>query len=217
MHDLLAHLADAGVDGIPRVLGVDAEGREVLTFLRGRSIEVDKEAAPDATLAQAAQWLRRFHDAVRWYEPGQRVWRQTDAALTPGQLICHNDTGAYNWIIEGDRFVGMIDWDQAGPGQPIDDLAFLCWSGIPLFREVPTADAVRRVQLAAQCYGGIDPRELLDAVASRMRRASDRIAAGIERGDPGMLSLRAVGEPERTRTRVEAFTARLPALRAALS
>jgi hypothetical protein len=31
-----------------------------------------------------------------------------------------------------------------------------------------------------------------------------------------MLALRAVGEPERTRVRVDAFTARLPALRAAL-
>ena len=142
-----------------------------------------------------------------------RTWRQTAAALQPGQLICHNDTGAYNWIVADGWFVGMIDWDQAGPGDPIDDLAFLCWSGVPLFRETPATDAARRVAIAAEAYGGVGPRALLDAVADRMRRASDRIAAGIERGDPGMLSLRDRGEPDRTRSRVEAFHERLPALR----
>ena len=214
MHDLLAHLSDAGVEGIPRVLGFDAQGREVLTYLPGRTVAVDVEQAADQTLAAAARWLRRFHDAVRTYDPGPRTWRQSAATLEPGQLICHNDTGAYNWIVDGDRFAGMIDWDQAGPGQPLDDLAFLCWSGVPLFRAIPAAGAARRVQVAAGAYGGVDPAALLDAIADRMQRASDRIAAGIERGDPGMLSLQALGEPERTRRRVDAFLSRLPELRA---
>jgi len=216
VHDLLVHLENAGLDGVPRPLGFDEDGREVLTYLPGRTVDVDAEAAPDATLAAAARWLRRFHDAVHAYDPGPRIWRQTAAPLEPGQLICHNDTGAYNWVLDGDRFVGMIDWDQAGPGLPLDDLAFLCWSGVPLFRRVPTADAARRVALAAGAYGGVDPADLLDAVADRMRRASDRIAAGIRRGDPGMLSLQAFGEPERTRARVAAFSARMPALHRAL-
>jgi hypothetical protein len=216
VHELLAHLRITGLDGVPRVIGFDADGREVLTYLAGDSVAVDTEAASDEALVGAARWLRRYHDAVRSYDPGIRTWRQTTAAPALGELICHNDPGAYNWIVDGGRFVGMIDWDQAGPGLPLDDLAFLCWSGVPLFREVPAADAARRVALAAEAYGGVAPESLLDAVADRMQRASDRIAAGIERGDPGMLSLRAVGEPARTRQRVDAFTARLPALLAAL-
>ena len=216
MHDLLSHLSDAGVDGIPRVLGFDDEGREILTYLPGRTVAVDTEQAPDETLAASAVWLRRFHDAVRAYDPGPRSWRQSAASLEPGQLICHNDTGAYNWIVQGDRFAGMIDWDQAGPGQPLDDLAFLCWSGIPLFRETQARDAARRVRIAAEAYGGVGPAALLDAIADRMQRASDRIAAGIERGDPGMLSLQTLGEPQRTRRRVDAFLSRLPELRAHL-
>jgi hypothetical protein len=216
VHDLLTHLAKTGLDGIPRVLGFDDEGREILTYLPGRTISVDTESAPDQILAEAARWLRRFHDAVRSYDPGPRAWRQASAGFAAGQLICHNDTGAYNWIVDGDRFAGLIDWDQAGPGWPLEDLAFLCWSGIPLFRETPTTDAARRVRIAATAYGGVAPTELLDAIADRMQRASERIAAGIARADPGMLSLQALGEPERTRRRVDAFTARLPALRAAL-
>ncbi len=216
VHDLLSHLSDAGVDGIPRVLGFDDEGREILTYLPGRTVAVDTEQAPDETLAAAARWLRRFHDAVRAYDPGPRSWRQSAASLEPGQLICHNDTGAYNWIVDGGTFVGMIDWDQAGPGEPLDDLAFLCWSSVPLYREVAVTDAARRVSLAADGYGGVTASALLDAVADRMTRASARIDAGIRRGDPGMLALRESGEPERTRRRVEGFLERLPAIRGAL-
>jgi hypothetical protein len=216
VHDLLAHLERAGLDGIPHVVGFDADGREVLTYLVGDTVAVDDDQAPDGVLRDAAAWLRRFHDAVRTFEPGVRTWRQTAATLEPGQLICHNDTGAYNWIVADGRFVGMIDWDQAGPGDPIDDLAFLCWSAVPLFRETPATDAARRVAIAAEAYGGVGSRALLDAVADRMRRASDRIAAGIERGDPGMLSLKDLGEPGRTRSRVQAFDERLPALRRVL-
>jgi aminoglycoside phosphotransferase (APT) family kinase protein len=216
VHELLAFLAEAGLDGVPRVVGFDDEGREVLSHLPGRTIAVDDECAPDQVLADAAAWLRRYHDVVRDFDPGPRAWRQLAGAAAPGQLICHNDTGAYNWIVEDDRFIGMIDWDQAGPGHPIDDLAFLCWSGVPLFREVPVADVTRRVSLAARSYGGIDAARLLDAVADRMTRASSRIEAGIRRGDPGMLALRAHGEPQRTRDRVTAFAARLPGIRSAL-
>jgi aminoglycoside phosphotransferase (APT) family kinase protein len=216
VHELLAFLEDAGFDGVPRVVGFDEVGREVLTHLPGRTVAVDEETAPDDVLRDAAAWLRRYHDLVRGWDPGRRVWRQADALVAAGQVICHNDTGAYNWIVDGHGFVGMIDWDQAGPGHPIDDLAFLCWSGVPLFREIPVTDAARRVRLAAEAYGGIRPADLLAAVADRMTRASSRIEAGILRGDPGMLALRAHGEPERTRTRVTAFVRRLPAISAAL-
>jgi aminoglycoside phosphotransferase (APT) family kinase protein len=201
---------------VPRVVGFDDDGQELLTHLQGRSIEVDDEVSTDDVLRDAVTWLREFHDVVRDFDPAPRLWRGSAAAPAPGEIICHNDTGAYNWIVDDGRFVGMIDWDQAGPGHPIDDLAFLCWSGIPLFREVPVTDAGRRVNLAARSYGGLTASELLDAVADRMERASARIEAGIERADPGMLSLREHGEPQRTRARVDAFVARLPGLRDAL-
>jgi len=216
VHDLLGFVAAAGLDGVPRVVGFDDEAREILTHLPGRTVAVDDESADDGVLRDAAAWLRRYHDVVRGWDCGPRVWRQGDAALAAGQVICHNDTGAYNWIVDDGRFAGMIDWDQAGPGHPIDDLAFLCWSSVPLFRPVPVKDAARRVALAADAYGEVAASDLLDTVADRMARASARIEAGIRRGDPGMIALREHGEPERTRVRVAAFVDRLPAIRAAL-
>src|SRR6188472_2833901 len=94
VHELLAFLASAGLDGVPRVRGFDDEGREILTHLPGRTIAVDVEEAPDEVVRDAATWLRRYHDVVRGFDPGLRTWRQTESAIAPDQLICHNDTGA---------------------------------------------------------------------------------------------------------------------------
>jgi len=110
----------------------------------------------------------------------------------------------------------MIDWDLAGPGRPLDDLAFLAWTGIPLYREIPVDDVVRRLDLLVEAYGEWGPLTVLDAVVERMTTATARIETGQTRGDQGMLNLAKVGEPQRTRDRLVAFAARRPAIEAAL-
>ena len=35
VHSLLHHLQESGFDGAPRVLGIDGQGREILTFIEG--------------------------------------------------------------------------------------------------------------------------------------------------------------------------------------
>lgn len=216
VHALLAHLADAGLDGVPRVLGADARGREVLTYLPGRSIDVDDEVASDDLLAQAVAWLRRLHEAVADHRPVGARWRTSAAELAPGEIVCHCDPGAYNWVVQGERFVGMLDWDMAGPGRPLDDLAFMAWSSLPLVFPLPLDDVVRRLRLMAHAYGGVQPGELLDAVDARMTSAAQRITAGQRAGDPGMLNLARVGEPARTLSALADLRQRVPAIRAAL-
>jgi 8-oxo-dGTP diphosphatase len=217
VHDLLSHLHAHGLDGVPEVLGFDARGREVLTYLPGRAVDVDTEMAPDELLADAVRWLRRYHGAVAGHRPVGAPWRTSGGELLPGQLVCHNDTGAYNWVVQGGRFVGMIDWDMAGPGRPLDDLAFMAWSSLPLFRPMPPADVSRRLRVMATEYGGVEPVELLGAVDERMSAAARRITAGQHAGDPGMLSLLRVGEPARMLAALAALRTRTPAIRAALA
>lgn len=216
VHDLLAFLAGSGLDGVPRLLGFDSRDREVLTYLPGRALDVDTEIASDEMLVEAVRWLRRYHEVVSTYRPVGARWRTTSAELTPGQSICHNDVGAYNWVVEGDRFIGMIDWDMAGPGDPLDDLAFMAWSSLPLVRSHPLADVVRRLRLMATSYGGVSAVDLLDAIGPRMSFAADRITAGQRAGDPGMLNLLDVGEPARMLAALAALRERDPAIRAAL-
>ncbi|WP_449281329.1 phosphotransferase [Leucobacter sp.] len=213
VHELLEYLGSHGLDGVPRVRGFDDEGREVLDYLPGETLDPETEQASDEALEAAAAWLRRFHDTVRGFRPGPREWRQ--GVQDPGvdEVICHNDPGLYNWVVADGGFAGMIDWDRAGPGKPVDDLAFLCWTGVPLLREIPVADAARRLALAAAAYGGIDPGELLDAVDARMELIAQRWRAGIERGDPGTLALRDAGIMDRHLAKVRDFGTRREAIR----
>ena len=216
VHALLDFLRDAGLDGVPRVYGFDADGREVLEYLPGETIDPETDGVDDEALVAAAAWLRRFHDTVRGFRPGAVEWRQGVQPLAPGQVICHNDPGLYNWVVVDGAFAGMIDWDRAGPGDPRDDLAFLCWSAVPLLREIPAADAARRLEVIARAYGGVAPEDLLTAVDARMALIASRWRAGLERGDPGTIALRDAGIMERHTARVDSFARRRETIAEAL-
>lgn len=217
VHELLGFLNEERLRGVPAVLGIDDQNRETLSYVEGRGVQVDQEIVLDTVLEEAVIWLRDYHDIIEGFRPeGPKIWRGGESALGSDEIICHNDPGAYNWIVQGGHFVAMIDWDVAGPGKPIDDLAFLAWTALPLYREIPLDDLVRRLDILVDAYGEWGPMTVLHAVADRMTLASDRIAAGQERGDPGMLNLARAGEPQRTRDRVSAFQGRLPEIEAAL-
>ena len=226
VHALLVHVRARGLDGVPEPLGIDAQGREVLTYLPGEV--VDLAEVTDARLASGAAWLARYHHAVADLPRGRTRWRFEDRALAPDELVCHHDATMYNMLVAGaghDDVVGVVDWDVAGPGVPLDDLAMLAWSGVPCYDALDAADAADRVRVLADAYaaqatrlGGAAPTavDVARHVVVRMTAASDRIAAGQAAGDPGMVNLARVGEPGRTRAAVRAFAGRVPALLAAL-
>lgn len=216
VHGLLEFLAERGLEGVPKVLGYDDEGREVLSFLPGRTLDPETEQPSIEALGKAAAWLGRFHDLVREYRPGMVEWRQGAQRLTVNEIICHNDPGVYNWVVVDNGFAGMIDWDRAGPGRPIDDLAFLCWSGVPLLRSIPDHEAAARITVAADSYGRVNPMDLLNAVETRMGLIEQRWRAGIERDDPGTIALHDSGAMDRHFMRVQDFMERRGAILALL-
>jgi hypothetical protein len=75
---LLDHLARAGFDGAPRFLGVDDQGREMLSFIPARrpSSPFPPWALTDEALVSVAALLRRFHEAVASFDPSRYVWPQ---------------------------------------------------------------------------------------------------------------------------------------------
>ena len=66
VHALLRHLESVGFDAAPRVLGVDGQGREVLSYIEGQAgnYPLPESLWSDAVLDQTAQLLRRYHDAT---------------------------------------------------------------------------------------------------------------------------------------------------------
>ncbi len=221
VHALLAHLAAAGIGETPRVLGTDELGREVLTYLPGRVVDVDTEGLPVDVLARGMGWLARYHAAVAGFR-SEGPWRTGATALGPGQLVCHHDFAPYNVALsgsaEGEVLVGVFDWDVAGPGVPLDDLAFAAWNWVPLYRDIGPELSARRLEAIAAAYdGGLSARQILEAVDARIERSVSVIAAGQEAGDPGMLNLANAGEPARTAQRLESLRGRIPSILALLS
>jgi hypothetical protein len=74
-----------------------------------------------------------------------------------------------------------------------------------------------RLRLMASAYGGVfTPEEILYAVPARALRSVRVIRAGQQAGDPGMLNLATVGEPERTERTVLDVERRIPRIAALL-
>ena len=75
-HALLRHLADVGFAGAPRFLGIDEQGREVLSYVAGTAVTPPYPAwaLTDAALVSVADLLRDYHRAVSGFDPSPHAW-----------------------------------------------------------------------------------------------------------------------------------------------
>ena len=168
VHALLRHLEAVGFDGAPRVLGIDAQNREVLTHLPGPVPRrpLPRYALAESTLVALAELQLRYHQAVIGFEPPS--WAKWDGELTwrvdgPAELICHCDINLENVIFEpgpdGPRPYALIDFDLARPGTRLVDVVqtLRYWAPLaapadrdPAFAE---ADIPGRIAVFCEAYG----------------------------------------------------------------
>jgi Phosphotransferase enzyme family len=208
VHALLGHLAGR-VPHIPRVLGRDEHGREVLTYLPGSVADLDTQTLSLAQICSVASWARTFHEAgADFSHPGP--WRFFP--VTSPSLIGHNDIAPYNVCFDGDVLVGVFDWDLAGPSTPLLELAFIAWNCVPLWRDTGPGNAAQRLRAIAAAYGTLDARQILNAVPRRIQIMLDWIPAAAAAGDQGMVNLIRAGEPARSRASLAALIERIPAI-----
>ncbi|GID91047.1 phosphotransferase [Amorphoplanes digitatis] len=172
--ELLRQLAGAGFAGVPRPLGYDERGRQILTFIEG---EVPAGEGPhrlsDARIRSATELIRAFHDAT---------------AATPlredQEIVCHGDLGPHNTVFDGERAIAIIDFeDDVGPGRRVDDFAQAVWGFVDLTDAgVAVADQARRTRLMCDTYGGVTPAAVVEALTARFHRARDHHRAAGLRG-----------------------------------
>jgi phosphotransferase family enzyme len=192
VHELLRHLENKGFPYAPRLLGIDAEGREVLTYLAGESGAAGwSHVVSDAGLVAMARLLRDYHDAVRGFRPeaalGWAGFPSVEFGL--GDLVCHGDFGPWNLVWRGGRPVGILDWDYAWPRPPVHDVAYALEYVAPFrddrvcvewLRYPAPPDRRRRVELFASAYGLTSIEGLFDEVIGQQRevlRRTERLAA----------------------------------------
>jgi Phosphotransferase enzyme family len=187
VHQLLELFARHGWAGAPRFLGIDAQGREILSFIDGHVAwepAQPREVCSDESLARVAELVRQFHDLT------------SGTLLAGGQeVVCHNDLSPKNTVYRdlgrGLRPVAFLDWDLAAPGRRLHDVAHVCWQYLDLGPSViDTEAAVRRLRLLCDAYGLADRAGLVETVLWWQDRCWRGIDAEAAAGDAAMIALR---------------------------
>jgi aminoglycoside phosphotransferase (APT) family kinase protein len=165
----LAHLQRAGFTAAPVPLGVDEQGREVLSFIRG---DVPRKPLPpytagDEVLVALARLIRSLHEASDgWIPPADAVWGGIPGAAEsppPGEenpeLVSHRDYCPGNVVFRDGLPAALIDFDLARPTTRLYDIANALWWWAPLRDPVDrapaftSADIPHRAAVFAAAYG----------------------------------------------------------------
>jgi hypothetical protein len=181
IHAVLRHVRDRGFDLAPEPLGFDSSGREILSFIPGTtvgwSLPWPNLIRSDTLLEQVGAMTARYHRSVIDFRPvGSVPWQAGPSALGPSELVCHHDLAPYNVVVAGGRLTGVIDWDLAGPGSVLSELAFVAWQWIPLHGPIVARlqgwsdppDWGRRLDLLLDAYGLEDRTGFIDGVIERI-------------------------------------------------
>jgi len=192
VHAYLNHLADEGVSFVPRALGRDDDGREMLSYVAG---DVPVEPLPpwavaDDVLAGLGTLIRRMHDAAQTWQPPEgapwgRLPGSSDVGSTaPMELVSHGDYCPGNVVFRDQRPAAFIDFDLIRPTTRVTDCVNALHWWVPLrapqdrpeqLRTASVRDIADRVLRFADAYG-LDRAQRAKVVPQALRRAQDSLA-----------------------------------------
>jgi hypothetical protein len=163
---LLSYLERQGFSGAPRFLGIDDQGRQVLTHIAG---EVAGRPWPDWVadedrIRSVARLVRRYDDVAHGYGiPADAPTRSEIAGAPPSiagepTFVAHLDITPENVVFVDGRASALIDFDLARPADRGLEVAnlLLWWAPLmpaedrePVVREV---DALHRAAVLVNAY-----------------------------------------------------------------
>ena len=197
---LLRHLESEGVDGAPRALGFDDQGRETVTFIDGELGFV----WDDDVLPALGSLIRRLHDAAASFDELPHAPSWIGPIRAPVETICHNDIVPWNTVYRDRLPIAVIDWDAAAPGPRARDLAYAAAAFIPLtdpddafnaakagWSGVPTKVTQRaaRLRRLLDGYGMVLDQSFLELIVERLRVMQRHIQALADAGSQHEVDL----------------------------
>ena len=180
VHLVLRHLEIEGFAGAPRYLGLDPQGREILTYIEG---EVAGRPSPpwmaeDERAVSVARLVRAFDDSMVSFGipddlPTAAVTSPEPAGAEPlaeqPTFIGHRDITPENVVFRDGAAVALIDFDLARPSTRCEEVANMLtwwapWQPVDdrpvVLRDV---DESRRARLMVDAYGlGLERDQLVE-------------------------------------------------------
>jgi len=162
-HQLLRHLETVGFPHAPRLLGIDSQGREILTYAEGWVPE-DLGTFTVSQLRAAAELIATFHGAT---------------ALSPlaghQELVCHGDLSPCNFVFRSGLPVSIIDFDACHPGPRRLDVGYAAWTWLDIGNPTNEAFEVgQRLACFLDSYGPLAPADPLQAIRDAQAWLAER-------------------------------------------
>jgi len=203
VHQLLVHLAAKGFTGSPRFLGIDEQNREVTTFITGETGILPAIWQDDKAVITTASLLKDYHDATIDFVPtGDAAWAYVYPDTAQHEVICHNDFAPYNFIYRADTPSAVVDFDLAGPGPRLRDIAYTVYWLTPLsfnshdqsaFAEADLKAGSRRLKLFCATYGLTPNTDLLEMIDEVLAFMGDEAKVGAVVGAAAAAKLKREG------------------------
>jgi hypothetical protein len=183
---LLDHLQQTAPGIAPKSFGLDDDGRDSISFVEGETGHYPLAAymRGDASLVAMARLLRRYHDATEALAGRLDLpWQNIEPEPARREVIRHNDVAPYNVIFQDGSPAVIFDFDHAGPGPRIRDVAYTAYRFAPLasdqschdFGWGTPPDRSDRLRRFLDAYGSFDDYGFIAMVDQRIRDLRDNI------------------------------------------
>jgi len=160
VHRLMNELKEKNFELSPTFLGVDKKNREIISYIPGT--QMNKGEITLDLMKQSMKALRLFHDILAVSElRGER------------ETVIHTDFAPWNMIVDKGQLVGIIDFDDAIPGERIKDIVYACWNLLDigdLDSEYSEKNTLNLLPELFDAYGDIDRKCFVDELLNEQRR-----------------------------------------------
>jgi hypothetical protein len=207
----LEHLEAVGFAGAPRYLGIDDQGREMLTYIEG-AVGIPpfpRWVGEDGVLLGVARLQHELHVAASSFRPPpDAAWDRPNLPdVGPGALVCHNDLCVENVVVRDGEVVAFIDFDFAAPNDRLLDIAIATRHWVPIRDAVDLDPELRGIDQVARFRAfvaahGLDGTERAAVVAHLgvfLDRALVSMRTRAESGLPAYVAVWAAGYPDQNR------------------
>jgi len=187
----LLYLEKEKMQGVPRFLGIDEQGRDMLSYLPGKTMGPDYPhdhpcLHSDQCVIDTARFMRKLHDISVGFLPRavEAGWINPFFSNEAPEIICHGDAATWNFVFVNDRIAGLFDFEQAYPGTRYWELA----STVPMMSfplpydynpNLHADKAKRQVKLFFEEYGMPCPTNFIEIVVARMLRFEDNLCKDV--------------------------------------